>query len=897
MRITLLVLLCLVSVITFGQKTDVELNTQNNNTIFTATLTPTRVGNMFEQSILSKVNKRTPEFMDSLDITKIIRFYLSGSHPTATTYNVTWPNKSGTVAFLDDIGGGISKAGNGLGIVGGDSVVFGGGTVTLDSAVFFASNDFSTYLGVDPDNGISLESTVSFGASSTSLTWTAYDLANSFLKFINARTGYEIYIGDSLRIGNNSHHIEFNDSIKFNSTIIKLQQVPNDSDSGAKILLRDATTGLIEKLGIGSGLSVSGGNLNASGSSGDVSKVGTPADNQVGVWTGDGTIEGTSGLTYNGSTLGVTGAITATGAVTGSNLSGTNTGDQTITLTGDVTGSGTGSFSTTIAAGAVDIAMLSATGTADSMSVLYGNNTWRVPSTPLITVSGTTLTLDNTYNGKIINATNASGLTITVPTGLANHFSCGVWRASGAGTVSLSASGTTLNGLGLTLTVEETALSLIQQGQTNEFIVVGAVGSVGGGNFLKSDGSTTLIDAIDVVGSTTNTIKFTHDGRNQSVTNGAGLWLANNTAAADGSQQWSPSLVLEGQGWKTAATAGSQSVKFAQYVVPTQGSSTPEASYYISKSLNGGAYVNLFRIGDDRFELMNNSGNILYLNPSSTGGFIQFGASGAANTATIEGVSTYKSNTGMLFQSTDFNGNTHNVTIRSGNASSGAFKSGDIYIASGTSSGTVGNVGFGVTTVSNWQSMERGIYLSDAITAPTGNPTGGGFLYSDSGDGSKLKWKVPGGTTYDLTATGSGSSNRAMSISLSNPTANITLTNQPNSEQFLSNSNRNIWLVDFTGYDSVKISFRTITGSASANSPRIKLEYATTFGANTTDYSPIGTGATEVSAAISTTNDLTNSGWVALTAAAKGEVYIALMQDGGDGVEDPAIASITVTVK
>lgn len=44
--------------------------------------------------------------------------------------------------------------------------------------------------------------------------------------------------------------------------------------------------------------------------SGDVSKVGTPVDNQVGVWTGDGTIEGTSALTFNGSTLAVTGDVT-----------------------------------------------------------------------------------------------------------------------------------------------------------------------------------------------------------------------------------------------------------------------------------------------------------------------------------------------------------------------------------------------------------------------------------------------------------------------------------------------------------------------------------------------------------------------------------------------------------
>jgi len=36
---------------------------------------------------------------------------------------------------------------------------------------------------------------------------------------------------------------------------------------------------------------------------GDVSKVGTPANNQIGVWTGDGTIEGTSDFTFDGSDL------------------------------------------------------------------------------------------------------------------------------------------------------------------------------------------------------------------------------------------------------------------------------------------------------------------------------------------------------------------------------------------------------------------------------------------------------------------------------------------------------------------------------------------------------------------------------------------------------------------
>jgi hypothetical protein len=43
------------------------------------------------------------------------------------------------------------------------------------------------------------------------------------------------------------------------------------------------------------------------GGSGDVSKVGTPANNQVAVWTGDGTLEGESEITYDGTVLTVSG--------------------------------------------------------------------------------------------------------------------------------------------------------------------------------------------------------------------------------------------------------------------------------------------------------------------------------------------------------------------------------------------------------------------------------------------------------------------------------------------------------------------------------------------------------------------------------------------------------------
>lgn len=253
MKRILSLLLVLLSSVTYSQVTDNDLTTQNNNNIFTMGFNPTRHGNMFESIINSKINKRTPLFLDSADITKRVKFNLSGL-TTGTTRNVVWPNKSGTVAFLDDVVGG-------------------------------------------------------------------------------------------------------------------------------------------------------------------------------------------SGVTYP----------------------------------------------------------------YDSMQVLYGDSTWRVPSMPVITVSSTTLTLDNTYFGKIINATNASGLTITVPAGLQRHFSCGVWRASGSGTVTLSASGTTLNGLGVSLELEQTALSIIQDGESDSYIIAGAVGA-SAGNIGGSTGPTD--NAILVAdGANSNTLK------------------------------------------------------------------------------------------------------------------------------------------------------------------------------------------------------------------------------------------------------------------------------------------------------------------------------------------------------------------------------------------------------
>ena len=63
----------------------------------------------------------------------------------------------------------------------------------------------------------------------------------------------------------------------------------------------------------GRDVAADGTKLDGIGAGANVAKVGTPVNNQVGVWTGDGTIEGDAGFTWDGTTLSVGSQINITG--------------------------------------------------------------------------------------------------------------------------------------------------------------------------------------------------------------------------------------------------------------------------------------------------------------------------------------------------------------------------------------------------------------------------------------------------------------------------------------------------------------------------------------------------------------------------------------------------------
>lgn len=57
------------------------------------------------------------------------------------------------------------------------------------------------------------------------------------------------------------------------------------------------------------------------------------------------------------------------------------------------------------------------------------------------------------------------------------------------------------------------------------------------------------------------------------------------------------------------------------------------------------------------------------------------------------------------------------------------------------------NIALVANTAPNWQSMDRGVFLGDASTVPTGNPTGGVFLFSEFG---KLQVRDPNGLVTQI---------------------------------------------------------------------------------------------------------------------------------------------------
>ncbi len=226
-------------------------------------------------------------------------------------------------------------------------------------------------------------------------------------------------------------------------TYAKMQAASTNS----KVIGSSSTSTTLTELTLGTGLSLSGTTLTATGGvtdgdKGDITVSGTGSswviDNQAVTYAkiqnvsatdkllgrstaGAGSVEeitctaagrailDDADASAQRTTLGLGTLATQSGTFSGTS-SGTNTGDQTITLTGDVTGSGTGSFAATIAAGAVSTSKLGGDITTAGKALLDDADAAAQRTTLGL---GTLATQSGTFSGTS-SGTNTGDQTITL---------------------------------------------------------------------------------------------------------------------------------------------------------------------------------------------------------------------------------------------------------------------------------------------------------------------------------------------------------------------------------------------------------------------------------------------------------------------------------------------------
>lgn len=195
----------------------------------------------------------------------------------------------------------------------------------------------------------------------------------------------------------------------------------------------------------------------------------------------------------------------------------------------------------------------------------------------------------------------------------------------------------------------------------------------GTGGTLTANERMRINDTGVVIGGTGLTTKLNVVENALAVTAADGIVIQNLTAAAAGAQQISPNIHLQGQGWKTNATAASQSVDVIENLLPVQGTANATGTLQFMASVGGSAYTT--------FAVITTTGTATFQGPIAGGAAssqtVAYGAAGATNFYSYNSnISTSINNAPYLF------GGAANVNIRSafgGSVSSAAVGAGNTY--------------------------------------------------------------------------------------------------------------------------------------------------------------------------------------------------------------------------